>query len=303
MPGHRRNAPPARAGVARSLRCRRGGGRAPPHRRSRVLAAGSSEVGSGVRRVDAAEFAGKVRRRETVVGYWVILDSPTSTERVARVGYDYVCLDGQHGLFGYSGMLAGLTAIDAAGQAVGIVRVGANDAAPIGRALDAGAAGVIVPLVNSAEEAARAVAATRYPPVGIRSYGPGRSLSGVGPLPAKINDAVIVLAMIETAEGLADVEAIAATPGLDGLYIGPSDLTIWLGGAALGDRSVADALESALVRVRRACEDNGIAAGLHTASGEVAAKRVSEGFTFVSVAGDISHLEAAARAHLAVVRG
>ena len=252
--------------------------------------------------MDPTEFAAKVRRRETVVGYWVVLDSPTSTERVARVGYDYVCLDGEHGLFGYSGMLAGLTAIDAAGQAVGIVRVGANDPAPIGRALDAGAVGVIVPLVNSAEEASRAVAATRYPPLGIRSYGPGRDLPRVGSLPADINDAVIVLAMIETAEGLANVEAIAATPGLDGLYIGPSDLTIGLGGSEPGDRSVADAFESALVRVRRACEDNRIAAGLHTLSGEVAAKRISEGFTFVSVAGDLSHVEAAARAHLADAR-
>jgi len=252
--------------------------------------------------VDATEFAVKVRRRETVVGYWVVLDSPTSTERLARIGYDYVCLDGQHGLFGYSGMLAGLTAIDAAGQAVGIVRVGGNDAAAIGRALDGGAAGGIVPLVNSAEDAARAVAASRYPPVGIRSYGPGRALQRVGSLPAEINDAVIVLAMIETAEGLANVEAIAATPGLDGLYIGPSDLTIGLGGAAPGDSSVADAFESALVRVRRACEDNRIAAGLHTPSGEVAAKRISEGFTLVSVAGDLSHLESAARAHLGVAR-
>jgi 4-hydroxy-2-oxoheptanedioate aldolase len=253
--------------------------------------------------VDAAQFAGKVRRRETVVGYWVVLDSPASTERLARIGYDYVCLDGQHGLFGYSGMLAGLTAIDAAGQSVGMVRVGGNDPATIGRALDAGAAGVIIPLVNSAQDAAAAVAASRYPPAGIRSYGPGRSLSKVGPLPAEINDAVIVLAMIETAEGLANVEAIAATPGLDGLYIGPTDLTIGLGGTGLGDKSVAEEFESAFARVRRACEDNGIAAGLHTASGELAAKRLSEGFTLVSVAGDISHLEAAARAHLAVARG
>ena len=253
--------------------------------------------------MDAAEFAAKVRRRDTVVGYWVVLDSPTSTERIARVGYDYVCLDAQHGLFGYSGMLAGLTAVDTAGQAVGLVRVGANDAAPIGRALDAGAAGVIVPLVNSAQDAARAVAASKYPPAGIRSYGPGRALSGVGSLSAGINDAVVVLAMIETAEGLANVEAIAATPGLDGLYIGPSDLTIGLGGAAPGDSAVADAFESALLRIRRACEDNRIAAGLHTPSGEVAAKRISEGFTFVSVAGDLAHLEAAARAHLAVAKG
>jgi 4-hydroxy-2-oxoheptanedioate aldolase len=252
--------------------------------------------------VGAAEFAAKVRRRETVVGYWVVLDSPTSTERLARVGYDYVCLDAQHGLFGYSGMLAGLTAVDVGGQSVGMVRVGGNEPATIGRALDAGAAGVIVPLVNSAEEAARAVAAAKYPPAGIRSYGPGRKLSGVGPLPAEINDAVTVLAMIETAEGLASVEAIAATPGLDGLYIGPTDLTIGLGGAGLGDTSVADAFESALARVRRACSDRGIAAGLHTPSGEAAAKRISEGFTFVTVAGDLGHMEAAAQAHLEVAR-
>jgi 4-hydroxy-2-oxoheptanedioate aldolase len=253
--------------------------------------------------VDAAQFAAKVRRRETVVGYWVVLDSPASTERLARLGYDYVSLDGQHGVFGYSGMLAGLTAIDAAGQAVGVVRVAGNDAATIGRALDAGAAGVIVPLINSPEEAARAVAACRYPPAGVRSYGPARSLLRAGPLPAEVNDAVIVLAMIETAEGLANVEAIAATPGLDGLYIGPSDLTIALGGAGPDDPSVADAFEAALVRVRRACEFNRIAAGLHTRSGEDAAKRISDGFTLVTVSGDLSHLEAAARAHLAVARG
>jgi 4-hydroxy-2-oxoheptanedioate aldolase len=253
--------------------------------------------------VGAAQFAAKVRRREAVVGYWVVLDSPAATERLARIGYDYVCIDGQHGLFGYSGMLAALTAVDAAAQSVGIVRVGGNDAATIGRALDAGAAGVIVPLVNSAEEAASAVAASRYPALGVRSYGPGRALRGVGRLPAEVNEAVTVLAMIETAEGLANVEAIADTPGLDGLYIGPTDLTIGLGGVALGDTSVADAFESALVRVRRACENSGIAAGLHTSSGADAANRISEGFTFVSVAGDLSHLEAAAQAHLTVARG
>ena len=232
--------------------------------------------------MDAAEFAAKVRRRETVVGYWVVLDSPASTERVARLGYDYVSLDAQHGLFGYSGMLAGLTAIDAAGRAVGMVRVAANDAAPIGRALDAGAAGVIVPLINSAEDAATAVAASRYPPVGIRSYGPMRALLRIGPTPAEANEAVIVFAMIETPDGLANVEAIAATPGIDGLYIGPSDLTLAVGGAGPADPSVADAFEAALVRIRRACDHNGIAAGLHTRSGEDAAKRIFEGFTLVS---------------------
>jgi 4-hydroxy-2-oxoheptanedioate aldolase len=253
--------------------------------------------------VNAAEFAAKVRGREIVVGYWVVLDSPASTERLAGLGYDYVSLDAQHGLFGYSGMVAGLTAIDAAGRAVGMVRVEANDVTPIGRALDAGAAGVIVPMINSAEDAAKAVAATRYPPGGIRSYGPMRSMLRIGPTPAEANEAVVVLAMIETPQGLANVEAIATTPGLDGLYIGPSDLTIAVGGAGPTDPSVADTFEAALVRIRRACEDNGIAAGLHTGSGEQAAKRISEGFTLLTVAGDITHLEAVAQAHLVAARG
>jgi len=253
--------------------------------------------------MDASQFAATVRRRETVVGYWVGLDSPASTEQVARLGYDYVCLDAQHGLFGYAGMLAALTAIDAAAQAVGLVRVGANDPAPIGRALDAGAGGVIVPLVNSAEEAASAVAACRYPPAGVRSFGPGRPLRGAGRTLAEVDEAVVVLAMIETSDGLADVEAIAATPGLDGLYIGPSDLSVALGGAGAGDPAVADAFEAALARIRRACEDNGIAAGLHTRSGEEAARRIREGFTFVSVAGDLAHLVAAAQTHLTAARG
>jgi 4-hydroxy-2-oxoheptanedioate aldolase len=249
----------------------------------------------------AAEFAAKVRRRETVVGYWIQLDSPASTERVARLGYDYVSLDAQHGLFGYSGMLAALTAIDAAGSAVGLVRVAANDATAIGRALDAGAAGVIAPLVNTAEDAALTVAAGRYPPVGVRSYGPTRSMIRIGPAPAEADSSVVLLAMIETADGLANVESIAATPGLDGLYIGPSDLTIAVGGTGPADPAVADAFEAALKRVRGACEANGIAAGLHTRSGEEAAKRISEGFTFLTVAGDLVHLEAAAAAHLAAV--
>lgn len=252
--------------------------------------------------MNAAEFAAKMRGRQTLVGYWVVLDSPASTERIARLGYDYVSLDAQHGLFGYSGMLAGLTAIDAADRAVGMVRVAANDATQIGRALDAGAAGVIVPLVNSAEEAAAAVAASRYPPAGIRSYGPSRAMLRIGPAPAETNATVVVFAMIETPDGLANVEAIAATPGLAGLYIGPSDLTIAVGGSAPGDPSVAEAFEAALVRIRTACADNGIAAGLHTRSGEDAARRMSEGFTVLTVAGDITHLEAAAQAHLVAAR-
>src|SRR3569832_1862822 len=171
----------------------------------------------------AAEFAARVRAREIVVGYWSVLDNPVGAERLARAGYDYVALDAQHGLLGYSGVLAGLTAIDAAGGAVGLVRVEANNATPIGKALDAGAAGVIVPLVDTVED-------------------------------------VVVHALSETPQGLANGEEIAATPGLDGLYVGPSDLTLAVGGATPADPSVADVFAEALIRVRKACEAAGIAA-------------------------------------------
>src|SRR5512133_491772 len=251
----------------------------------------------------AVEFAAKVRGRATVLGYWAVLDNPVGTERLARTGYDYVALDAQHGLIGYSGLLRGLTAIDAAGGCVGLVRVEANDITPIGRALDAGAAGVIVPLINTAADAAAAVAATRYPPVGIRSYGPMRSGLRIGPEPALANRSVVVLAMIETPQGLANVEEIAATPGLDGLYIGPSDLTLAVGGATPSDAAVADVFDKALTRVRNACEAAGITTGIHSASGTIAARRLAEGFTFVSSASDLTHLEQAARDHLAAARG
>ncbi|KIF66354.1 hypothetical protein HY68_30395, partial [Streptomyces sp. AcH 505] len=102
-----------------------------------------------------AAFATALRARQELIGYWSVLDSPVSTERVARLGYDYVALDAQHGLIEYRGLLASLTAVDTKGStAVGLVRVEANEAAAIGHALDAGAAGVIVPLVDSAADAA-----------------------------------------------------------------------------------------------------------------------------------------------------
>lgn len=256
----------------------------------------------------AAEFAGRVRSRQRVLGYWVVLDAPAATERLASAGYDYLVLDAQHGLLDDRAVLAGLIAVDAAASvpgasgSVGLVRVEANDPTPIGRALDAGAAGVIVPLVSSAAEARAAVRAARYPPEGVRSYGPMRSGLRIGPAPAASNAAVLVLAMIETAGGLAEVAQIAATPGLDGLFIGPSDLRLALGAATPDDPAHDGPLDAALTAVRGACDAAGIAAGIFTTSGEVAAQRLSEGFTFVAVSGDLAHVEQVARDHLAAAR-
>ncbi|TCC34992.1 HpcH/HpaI aldolase family protein [Kribbella sindirgiensis] len=257
--------------------------------------------------MNANDFSHKVRAREKLVGYWVTLDVPPAAERIARLGYDYVVLDAQHGLIGYQGLMTGLLAIDAGASigpraTVGLVRVEANDPTPIGRALDAGATGVIVPLIDSADDVARAVRAAKYPPVGARSFGPMRAALRIGPVPADSNDATVVLAMIETPLGLENVDEICATPGLDGVYVGPSDLSLALGARFPGDPEVEGPFEAAVELIARTAREAGIAAGIHTFDGESAKKRLDQGYTFATVASDLSHLEAIAAAHLDTAR-
>lgn len=251
----------------------------------------------------ALEFARKIRAREHAVGYWAVLDAPVATERISRLGYDYVALDAQHGLLGYSGVLGGLMAIDAGHTAAGMVRVEENSPVAIGKALDAGAIGVIVPLIDTAEDAAAAVASAKYPPHGNRSYGPMRSALRVGPVPAEANAATLVFAMIETPDGLANVAEICATPGLDGIYVGPSDLTIAVGGKYPGDPDVQQAFDDALETVAAAAAAAGVAAGVHTAAGTIAAQRLAQGYTFATVASDLTHLEQIAASHLHAAKG
>lgn len=223
---------------------------------------------------------------------------PIATEWVAHVGWDYIALDLQHGIIDYTEMVAGLTAVDSAAGPVGLVRVEANHPTPISRALDAGAAGVIVPLVNSAAEAAQAVASAKFPPNGVRSNGALRAQLRIGPLLADADRDTVVLTMVETMQGLAAVEEIAAVPGLDGIYVGPSDLRISLGGRHSQDSAIDKEFEAALARIQQAAAAAGIAAGIHTPDGATAARRLAEGYTFASVASDLVHLKLASAAHL-----
>ena len=255
-----------------------------------------------------AEFARRFRAREPLVGYWVMMDSPASTERLARVGYDYVCLDQQHGLMGYDGIRNGLMAVDAGARlgpvdTVGIVRAAANDITWIGQALDAGAAAIIVPLVDDADGARLAVRNAKYPPLGVRSFGPMRAQLRLGRDPQVANEQVLLLAMIETPDGLANVEEIAAVEGVDGLYIGPSDLSLALGAAFPGDPAVATEFDAALVRITAAARAAGKSVGIHTPSGAVAAQRLAQGYDVVTIAGDVVHLEEIAASHLGTARG
>jgi 4-hydroxy-2-oxoheptanedioate aldolase len=238
----------------------------------------------------------------TAFGLWSTIPSSFSAEIVAGAGVDYVCVDQQHGVVDYASMVPMLQAIGAAGAAL-ITRVLSNDPYRIMKALDAGALGVIVPLVNNAGEATRAVAACRYPPHGIRSYGPIRASSVIGSRdPDDLAGEVMCIVMVETREGLENVEEIAATPGIDGIYIGPADLALSLG-LPPSTRVTEAAHIKAVRRIREACKKHGITAGMHASSGRWAKQHAEAGFGMVTVASDASLLSDAARRETVAARG
>jgi 4-hydroxy-2-oxoheptanedioate aldolase len=250
----------------------------------------------------AADVVRKAKNKELTLGYWSVLDSPISNERLAMTGYDYIALDGQHGLLGYSGIVQNLMAIDAGHGPAGIVRVAANDPTVVGQSLDAGARGIIVPMVDTPEEAAAAVRAARYPGGGARSYGPMRAGLRVGPTPAESDAAILILVMIETPQGLDNVEEICAVDGVDGVYIGPSDLRLAVGGKSPQDPDVQSTFDAAIGRILSAAQATDKIPAIHTPDGTVARERIGQGFTFVTIASDLTHLEQAARQHLDTAR-
>ncbi|WP_103513018.1 HpcH/HpaI aldolase/citrate lyase family protein [Streptomyces sp. SM13] len=252
---------------------------------------------------DPASFAARLRGRERLVGYWTALDNPVGTERIAGLGYDYIGVDGQHGVLHQPGWQAAMLAVDAHGSAAGIIRVPSPDPVAIGIALDTGARAVVVPMVESAEQALTVVRACRHHPKGTRSLGgPVRAELRLGSVPAEIDEQVACIVMIETAAALEDLEAICATGGLDAVYVGPADLSAALGARWFGDPATSDDLEAALARITDAARRHSIACGIHVLDGASAAKRLTEGFTFATVSSDITHLQQTAAAHLASAR-
>jgi 4-hydroxy-2-oxoheptanedioate aldolase len=171
-----------------------------------------------------------------------------------------------------------------------MVRLAANDPTLIGQALDGGAMGVICPLINSPEEAAAFVAACRYPPNGVRSSGATRAMIYAGfDYGASADAQVLKFAMIETADALRRVDEIAATPGLDGLYVGPSDLSLALGGSQGFDKDEPHMLE-AYRAIVEACRRHGLAAGIHTATPAFAGRTAEMGFRFITLVGDFNFI-------------
>jgi 4-hydroxy-2-oxoheptanedioate aldolase len=243
----------------------------------------------------------KWRGGEQTIGAWLSLANTHTAEMMANAGFDWLCVDLQHGLVDDSDLRNMLPAISTT-DTTPIVRVAFNAPDQIMRALDAGAMGVIVPLVNNAAEAAAAVAACRYPPLGGRSFGPIRAaLYGGRGYAAEANSEIACIVMIETKEGIENLEAIAATPGLDGIYIGPADLAFALGLPPLGDTDNPEHLAT-VGRIQTACKAHDVAAGIHTSSSDFARRRLEAGFQFVTVGSDAGFVGAGAAAAVAAAR-
>jgi 4-hydroxy-2-oxoheptanedioate aldolase len=227
------------------------------------------------------------------------MGSPFAAELLANTGFDYVCVDLQHGLTDFELAWTMLQAARAA-DASTVVRVPFNHTPWPGKAFDAGAEAVIVPMVNSRADAELAAAACRYPPEGVRSFGPVRSGVVLGDDPVTMNRTVTCLVMIETLRAVEAADEICTVPGVDGVYIGPADLSVSMCGslAAMGSKEHRDAIDS----VRGACERAGIVAGIHTGGGAQAREFAAAGFQMCTLGTDAALLRSVARSELAAAR-
>lgn len=229
---------------------------------------------------------------EAVVSAWLSIGNAYTAEIAGWSGYDCVLVDLQHGMTDIQTMIGMLQAISAT-PATPIVRVPSCDPATIMKALDAGAFGIICPMISSAREAEAFVAATRYPPLGNRSFGPARGLLyGGSDYFAHADASIVRLGMIETLEGLEALDEIVAVDGLDGIFVGPNDLGLTMGKSTLGDPT-DEAVREAILRCLSAAKAHGKHAGIFCPSSAVAARRSGEGFDFVVPNSDANLLKSA----------
>ncbi|HLN04804.1 MAG TPA: aldolase/citrate lyase family protein [Acidimicrobiales bacterium] len=238
----------------------------------------------------------------TAFGAWCVLGSPVAAELCSVEAADYLCVDLQHGLGHLDAMIPMLMVIGRTGASP-IVRVPSNQAHHIGKALDAGAEAVIVPMVNSRSEAERAVEACRYAPGGARSFGPVRARLFLNQeRPSEVNEQVLCIVMIETIGAVELADEICSTPGVDGVYVGPADLALTMG-VAPGFDELPRAHGEAIEHVRLSCEARGIVAGIHTSGGEQSRAYAKAGFRMLTVSTDAALLRMAVHRELAIARG
>jgi len=242
----------------------------------------------------ASHLQRALARGKPVWGGWITGPTSIGPEEFARAGYDYVGFDAQHGYLDDADIANILRRLEHVpiGTAV---RLPSVDPAPIGRVLDAGADAIIVAMIESAEQAAAAVAATRYRPAGVRSFGPLRASLGYDT--AALESRVSVFAMIETAAALTDVDEICSVPGLSGIYVGPADLAISMG-VDVTKAATHPAVRDAIVDIERAASAAGLVPGIHAGDGNVGHVMAQLGFRMITLASESQALRRGAAAGL-----
>lgn len=253
----------------------------------------------------ASSLARRLRGRKPAFSAWCGLPEPAVAGLLAREAFDAVVLDMQHGTIDFSGVARAIPLIAAGGKPA-VVRVPVGDFATASRLLDAGASAIIAPMINTVEDARRLVAYTKFPPVGERSWGPHGGLALTG-MPADAyfaaaNGFSLVLAMVETREALAIIDDILAVPGVDGVFIGPADLSI---GLSRGERldPLGNAVDEALDRVLAAARAAGKLATVYAHTPKRAAQFAALGFSLIALGSDSGFLRSGAQGALAIAQG
>lgn len=235
------------------------------------------------------------------VNGWLTIPSGFAAETMAHQGWDSLTVDLQHGVVDYQAMVSLLQAVSTT-PTVPVVRVPWLEPGILMKALDAGAYGVICPMINCREDAEKLVAYTHYAPRGTRSFGPVRALLyGGADYPEFANDTIVTFAMIETAKALDNLDEILSVEGLDAIYIGPSDLSLALGCTPTFDDldpKAAEAVDHILARAKA----HGVVAGIHNGAPEAALRRIAKGFQFVTVSSDARLMAAGAQEVIAKMR-
>ena len=249
----------------------------------------------------------KLKRGEPALGAWLSLPSIPAARIMARLGFDWLVVDMEHSAQNPVLMADMVATIVDAGTCAPLVRVPANSVEWFKWVLDAGAWGVVVPMINTREEAQRAVELAKYPPLGVRSIGGAFGPYGFGitdwPEYARTaNDETIVTVQIESAQALENLDGILAVPGIDVAFVGPNDLHAQLGLTPSTEGAEPEFVQ-ALERIKVAAQKHHVALGIFSANGEAAAERIRQGFQMINVTTDISSMIAEARRNLRIARG
>lgn len=245
----------------------------------------------------------RLRAGEPSIGTWLSLPSPEAAEQAARIGFDWLVVDSEHNAVDIR-TLSLMFAAMSSSQTAPMVRIPWNSPENFKRALDAGAWGIVVPMVNSREEAERAVEATRYPPDGSRSVGGGRHAISFGGGAEEYfraaNDEILLVLQIEHIKGVEAADEILSVPGVDACFIGPNDMAASMGiGLGVPLESEHPQLVEAIERVRTTCNANGVAPGIHCSHGEAVAMRIAQGFQFCAMASEMRYMMGGLKADLA----